>query len=167
MGTTTTPCPITTTPCPTTTTTTPCPTTTTPCPTTTTPCPTTTTPCATTTTPCPTTTTPCLTTTTPCPTTTTPCATTAANPCDTTAKFMGKYASQAADGIASAKGLGPNLGGQWFVALSAGMLCLAALVAFGAFRMRSTRAGRGSRSISSDDREALMQESAPRGGAIE
>merc|ERR1719237_1559395 len=53
-----------------------------------------TTPCPTTTTPCPTTTTPCATTTTPCATTTTPCATTAADPCDTTAKFIGKYASK-------------------------------------------------------------------------
>merc|ERR1712241_288245 len=58
-------------------------------------CTCTTTPCPTTTTPCPTTTTPCPTTTTPCATTTTPCATTtAASPCDTTANFIGKYASK-------------------------------------------------------------------------
>merc|ERR1711920_752991 len=146
-------------------TTTPCPTTTTPCPTTTTPCATTTvgpcdttakfiakyavegpcdttTPCATTTTPCSTTTTPCPTTTTPCPTTTTPCATTTSNPCDTTAKFMGKYASKAANGIASAADMGPRLGGQPFLALSASVLCLAALAAFGAFQMRAARAER-------------------------
>merc|ERR1712066_20767 len=102
----------------------------------------------TTTSPCATTTTPCPTTTTPCPTTTTPCATTAANPCDTTAKFMGKYASETANGIASANGIGPSLGGQGFPTLSAGMLCLAVLGAFGAFRMRATRAGRS-------DQEAL------------
>ena len=54
---------------------------------------------------------------------------------------MGKYASEQANGVASAGILGPNLGGQWFLALSAGMLCLAAFVAFGALRMRAARQG--------------------------
>merc|ERR1712087_246947 len=99
------------------------------------PCATTTTPCATTTTPCPTTWAPCPTTTTPCPTTTTPCATTTVkkpcakkDPCDT--KFMGKYASETANGLANAaetpSGGGSNFGWQWSLVLFAGVLCSAA-----------------------------------------
>merc|ERR1712087_1086450 len=125
------------------------------------PCATTTTPCATTTTPCPTTTTPCPTTTTPCPTTTTPCATTMANPCDTTAKFMGKYALDKTNGIASVADIGPRLGGQWFLALSASILCLAGLVMFGAFRIRAMRATGSTDSLSRPGQESLMQESVP------
>merc|ERR1719221_1534032 len=153
----TTPCPTTTTPCATTATTTATATTTTP--TTTTPYATTTTPCPTTTTPCATTTTPCATTTTPCPTTTTPCATTAPNPCDTTAKFMGKYSSKTANGIAgTADVVPPQLGGgQRVLALSAGVLCLAALVALalGALRIRAARSMVSFRQL---DQQALMQE---------
>ena len=71
---------------------------------------------------------------------------------------MGKYASEQANGVASAGILGPNLGGQWFLALSAGMLCLAAFVAFGALRMRAARARRSTRAFSDEDQEALILE---------
>merc|ERR1711879_595646 len=131
------------------------------------PCATTTTPCPTTTTPCPTTTTPCAATTTPCATTTTPCATTTANPCDTTAKFMGKYLSKTGTGIASAADMRPRLGGQPFLALSASVLCLASLVAFGIFRLRATRASRSTRPFYRDEQEALMQETLPRDATLQ
>merc|ERR1712032_1265511 len=122
---------------------------------------------ATTTTPCPTTTTPCSTTTTPCPTTTTPCATTMANPCETTANFMGKYTPKTANGIASAADIGQRLGGQSFLAFVACTFCVAALLAFGAFRMRATRTQGSTRSFTRDDQEALMPESLPREAALE
>merc|ERR1712032_701227 len=106
--------------------------------------------------------TPCPTTTTPCPTTTTPCATTTmANPCETTAKFMGKYASKTSIVITSAADDGPRLGGQSLLDLAACVLCAAALVAFGAFRVRATRTRRSTRSCTQDEQEALMLESVP------
>merc|ERR1740121_3122297 len=85
--------------------------------------------CTCTTTPCPTTTTPCATTTTPCATTTTPCATTtAASPCDTTAKFIGKYVSKTAQeggrlGETKAEGALSSL--SWFI-VSGAVVCSAA-----------------------------------------
>merc|ERR1711933_138809 len=72
-----------------------------------------------TTTPCATTTTPCATTTTPCATTTTPGATTAADPCDTTAKFIGKYASknvQEGERLGETKAEGAVSSLSWLVA---------------------------------------------------
>merc|ERR1712083_466791 len=117
---------------------------------TTTPCPTTTWACPTTTTPCPTTTTSCPTTTTPCPTTTTkakkPCA--KKGPCDT--KFMGKYASETANGLASAveapSNGGSNFGWQWSLVLFVGVLCSAAMLVrvLVVLRTRVTRTDRGS-----------------------
>merc|ERR1712210_225891 len=106
----------------------------------------------------------------PCPTTTTPCATTMANPCETTAKFMGKYASKTVNGITSAADDGPRLGGQSLLALAACVLCAAALVAFGAFRVRATRTRRSTRSCTQDEQEeqeALIPESVPREVALE
>merc|ERR1712013_854532 len=68
---------------------------------------------------CTCTTTPCPTTTTPCATTTTPCATTAADPCDTTAKFIGKYASKnvrEGERLGEAKAEGAVTSLSWVVA---------------------------------------------------
>jgi len=90
-----------------------------------------------------------------------------ANPCETTANFMGKYVPKAANGIASAADIGPRLGGQSFLAFAACILCVAGLVAFGAFRMRATRTRGSTRSFTRDDQEALMAEALPREAALD
>jgi len=97
----------------------------------------------------------------PCATTAVnpPCPTTAANPCDTTAKFLDKYASKTANGVAKAADVGPLQlgGGQRVLALSASILCLAVLVAF-AFRGVRLRAGTSTGSFRQLDQEVLMEE---------
>jgi len=72
---------------------------------------------------------------------------------------MGKYSSKAANDIAgTADVVPPQLGGgQRVLALSAGVLCLAALVALalGALRVRAVR---GTGAFQRLDQQALMQE---------
>jgi len=72
---------------------------------------------------------------------------------------MGKYASKTAHGIAGAADVVPQQlgGGQRVLALSAGVLCLAALVALALGALR-VRAARGTGAFQRLDQQALMQE---------
>jgi len=71
---------------------------------------------------------------------------------------MGKYASKTANSVASDAVVGPVQlrGGQRILALSAVILCLAALVAF-AFRAGRVRAARSMGSFRQPDQVALME----------